>query len=135
VVSAAALVGLAGPAACSLARYRPAPLAVPVQSAYRQVAAGFAAIVTRRRLLRATVTSVVSYVGIGMLLVCFPVLGAQRLGGAPRGALLISAMAAAALIANALLARWPPRGEPDTGVLVSTLVIGASMAATAIAPG
>jgi len=135
VVSAAALVGLAGPAACSLARYRPAPLAVPVQSAYRQVAAGFAAIVTRRRLLRATVASVVSYVGIGMLLVCFPVLGAQRLGGAPRGALLISAMAAAALIANALLARWPPRGEPDTGVLVSTLVIGASMAAAAIAPG
>ncbi len=134
VVSAAALVGLAGPAACSLARYRPAPLAVPVQSAYRQVAAGFAAIVTRRRLLRATVTSVVSYVGIGMLLVCFPVLGAQRLGGAPRGALLISAMAAAALIANALLARRPPR-QPDTGVLVSTLVIGASMAAAAIAPG
>jgi MFS family permease len=135
VVTAAALVALAVPAACSLAPYRPPPLAVPVQSAYRQVAAGFAVIVTRRPLLRATLTSVVSYVGIGMLLVCFPVLGAQRLGGAPRGALLISAMAAASLIANALLARRPPRAQPDAGVLVSTLVIGASMALAAIAPG
>jgi hypothetical protein len=50
--------------------------------------------VTRRPLLRATVTSAVSYAGIGMLIVCCPVLGAQRLGGATRGALLISAIAA-----------------------------------------
>jgi MFS family permease len=135
VVSAAALVGLAVPAACSLARYRPPPPADPGQSAYRQVAAGFTVIVTRRRLLRATLTSTVSYVGLGMLLVCVPVLGAQRLGGAPRGALLISAMAAASLIANALLARRPPRGEPDRGVLISTLVIGASLAAAAVTPG
>ena len=135
VGSAAALVGLAVPAARSLARYRPPQGAARVQSAYRQVAAGFAVIATRRRLLRATLTSVVSYVGLGMLLVCVPVLGAHRLGGAPRGALLISAMAAASLIANALLARRPPRGEPDRGVLISTLVIGASLAATAIAPG
>jgi Major Facilitator Superfamily len=134
VVTAAALVGLAVPAATSLARYRPPPLAVPVQSAYRQVAAGFAVIAARRPLLRATVTSVVSYVGIGMFLVCCPVLGAHRLGGAPRGALLISAMAAASLIANAILAQRGWRG-PDRGVLASTLVIGASMAATAIAPG
>jgi hypothetical protein len=34
------------------------------------MAAGFAVIVARRPLLRATVTSVVSYAGIGMLLVC-----------------------------------------------------------------
>jgi MFS family permease len=136
VVTAAALVGLAVPAACSLARYRPPAPAVPVQAAYRQVAAGFAVIVTRRPLLRATVTSVVSYVGIGMLLVCCPVLGAQRLGGADRGALLISAMAAASLIANAILARRRrARGQPDTWVLASTLVIGVGMAATAIAPG
>jgi hypothetical protein len=69
------------------------------------MAAGFAAIVARRPLWRATVTSVVSYAGIGMLLVCCPVLGAERLGGAARGALLISAMAVASLTANAVLAR------------------------------
>jgi MFS family permease len=163
VIVAAALVTLALPSARSLSRYPPAPLATPRlgvnrQAAprpglSRQVAAGFAAIATRRPLLRATVTSVVSYVGIGMLLVSCPVLGAQRLGGPARGALLISAIAAASLVANSVLARRhrrpdqhrrhrrpdrhrrPPRGQPDTRVLASTLVIGVSMAAAAAAPG
>jgi MFS family permease len=172
VIVAAALVTLALPSARSLSRYPPAPLATPRlgvnrQAAprpglSRQVAAGFAAIATRRPLLRATVTSVVSYVGIGMLLVSCPVLGAQRLGGPARGALLISAIAAASLIANSVLARRhrrpdqhrrhrrpdqhrrhrrpdqhrrPPRGQPDARVLASTLVIGVSMAAAAAAPG
>ena len=100
------------------------------------MAAGFAAILTRRPLLRATVTSVVSYAGIGMLLVCCPVLGAQRLGGPARGALLISAIAAASLIANGILARRPcsppARGRPDVRILASTLVIGVSMIAAAL---
>jgi MFS family permease len=135
VLVSAALVALAVPSACWLSRYRPAQASGPRPAPHRQVAAGFAAIVTRRPLLRATVTSVVSYAGIGMLLVCCPVLGAQRLGGSARGALLISAIAAAALIANWMLARWPPRGQPDVRVLASTLVIGASMAAAAVAPG
>ena len=179
VVVAAALVALAVPSARSLSRYPPAPSAAtphrkaaprpglnrqaaPRPGLNRQVAAGFAAIATRRPLLRATVTSVVSYVGIGMLLVSCPVLGAQRLGGPARGALLISAIAAASLVANSVLARRqrrpdqhrrqrrpdqhrrhrrpdqhrrPPRGQPDARVLASTLVIGVSMAAAAAAPG
>jgi MFS family permease len=152
VIVAAALVALAVPSARSLSRYPPAPSAVtpqpqaasepgpqrraaPRPGPYRQIVTGFAAIATRRPLLRATVTSVVSYAGIGMLLVSCPVLGAQRLGGPARGALLISAMAAASLVANSVLARRPPRGQPDARVLVSTLVIGVSMAAAAIAPG
>ena len=154
VLTAAGLVALAVPSACSLSRYRPAaatgqvsvrspgPVTAP-GTLRRQMAAGFAVIVARRPLLRATVTSVVSYAGIGMLLVCCPVLGAQRLGGAARGALLISAIAVASLTANAILARRPRRrrsgqlrrGRPDTWVLASTLVIGASMAAAALAPG
>jgi MFS family permease len=153
VIVAAALVALAVPSARSLSRYPPAPSAAaphrqaaPTAAAQhrqaasrpgplRQVAAGFAVIATRRPLLRATVTSVVSYAGIGMLLVSCPVLGAQRLGGPARGALLISAIAAASLVANSVLARRPPRGQPDTRVLASTLVIGVSMAAAAAAPG
>ena len=151
VIVAAALVALAVPSARSLSRYPPAPLAAtrhrqaaPRLGLNRQVAAGFAAIATRRPLLRATVTSVVSYVGIGMLLVSCPVLGAQRLGGPARGALLISAIAAASLVANSVLARRhrrpdqhrrPPRGQPDARVLASTLVMGVSMAAAAVAPG
>jgi MFS family permease len=150
VLTAAGLVVLAVPSACSLSRYRPAAATGPGQDLTtvhptlgRQMAAGFAVIVARRPLLRATVTSVVSYAGIGMLLVCCPLLGAQRLGGPARGALLISASAIASLTANAILARRPgtlrrrrpgyPR--PDTRVLASTLVIGASMAAAALAPG
>ena len=159
VIIAAALVVLAVPSARSLSRYPPAPPAtVPPSGARRpaalrpglprQVAAGFAAIAASRPLLRATVTSVVSYAGIGMLLVSCPVLGAQRLGGAARGALLISAIAAASLAANSVLARrhrrpdWQRRhrrpdhrGQPDARVLASTLVIGVSMAAAAAAPG
>ena len=144
VLTAAALVALAVPAARSLSRPDPGPAPAARRPwAVRQVAAqmgtqmgaGFAAIATRRPLLRATVTSIVSYAGIGMLLVCCPVLGAQRLGGPARGALLISGMAVASLIANAILARWPGRGQPDVWVLASTLAIGVSMAAAAVAPG
>jgi MFS family permease len=156
VLTAAGLVALAVPSACSLSRYRPTaatgedqhPITQYSITQYpitlrRQMAEGFAVIVARRPLLRATVTSVVSYAGIGMLLVCCPVLGAQRLGGAARGALLISAIAVTSLTANAILARRPRRRRsgrlrrrrPDTWVLASTLVIGASMAAAALAPG
>jgi len=165
VLTAAVLVALAIPAACSLSRYRPDPppptglhqarsrQASPQPAGHRlalhrQMAEGFAVIVTRRPLLRATVTSAVSYAGIGMLLVCCPVLGAERLGGAARGALLISAMAVASLAANALLARRASRdsvnqggvsqggpGRADALVLGSTLVMGVSMAAAAVATG
>jgi MFS family permease len=70
-----------------------------------------------------------------MLLVCCPLLGQERLGGSARGALLISATAAASLATNALLARRRWRHSADTRVLVSTLLIGVSIALTAIAPG
>jgi MFS family permease len=134
VLTAAALVALAGPAALSLSRYPP-PVRGPVPAPHRQVAAGFAAILTRRKLRRATVTSVISFVGIGMFVVCCPVLGAHRLGGSDHGALLITAMAAASLTANAILARRRRRGEPDVRILISTLMLGVGLAAAAIAPG
>jgi MFS family permease len=135
VVIAAALVALAVPSAYSLSRYPPPRVSGPRPAPHRQIAAGFAAIVTRRRLLRATVTSAVSYVGLGMLLVCCPLLGAQRLGGSARGALLISAIAAASLVTNSILARRPLRSQPDARVLVSTVVIGVSLALVSVVPG
>jgi hypothetical protein len=101
----------------------------------REMLAGLAAIGSRPALLRATLTSAVSYVGIGILLVCCPLLGKERLGGSARGALLLSAMAAAALATNALLSRRRWRREADIRVLVSTLIIGVAMLAAAVAPG
>src|SRR5256885_1208106 len=139
-VPAWALAGLATPAAGSLARYGPGtpdPAAPDRPALRRQMAGGFAVIAARRPLRRATVTSAVSYAGIGMLLTCCPVLGAQRLGGPARGALLISAMAVASLAANGVLARKAARsgsGRPEILVITSTLVMGAGMAAAA-APG
>jgi MFS family permease len=135
VITAAALVALAGPAALSLSRYPPPPRTGKMPAPHRQVAAGFAAILTRPRLRRATATSVISFTGIGMLMVCCPLLGAHRLGGSSRGALLITAMAAASLAANAILARRRWRGEPDTRILISALALGAALAAAAVAPG
>lgn len=136
VLTAAVLVALATPAACSLARYRPGTPGRPALR--RQMAGGFAVIAARRPLRRATVTSAVSYAGIGMLLTCCPVLGAQRLGSPARGALLISAMAVASLAANGVLARKAARsgsGRPEILVITSTLVMGASMVAAAAASG
>jgi hypothetical protein len=104
-----------------------------------EVVAGLAAIVERPALLRATATSAVSYAGIGMLIVCCPLLGAQRLGGSAHGALLLTTLAATSLAANGLLTRRRfariTRIAPDTRVLVSTLVIGVSLAMVALAPG
>jgi len=137
VAVSAVLVALAVPAACCLAS-APASRASASRAAEqplrRQLVAGLAAIIARRTLRRATVTSIVSCMGIGMLLVCCPMLGQQRLGAASRGALLISAAAVVSLIANSVLARRPPR-RPDTLVLASTLVLGLSIAAAAVAPG
>jgi hypothetical protein len=71
--------------------------------------AGFRVFFRHRALLRVTAISTISYVGIGMTTVCYPLLGAQRLGGASRGALLFAVAAAAAIATNAVLARrpWP----------------------------
>jgi hypothetical protein len=130
---AAALVALAVPAALSVAG-RSRAVSAETAGVWRQLAEGFGVILSRPRLRRATATSVVSYVGIGMLIVCIPVLGQQRLGASDRGALLLSALAVVCLIANGLLARRPAR-SPDRVVFASTLVLCVAMAAAAVAPG
>lgn len=91
-------------------------------------------LVRNRPLRRATVTTTLSYAGIGMAMVCYPVLGIHRLGGAGYGTLLLTVMAVASLLANALLARRPPLRPPDTTVLLSTIVLGAGFLAAAAAP-
>lgn len=128
VAVAIGLVVLALPSAWLL----PGRPAAGVQ--HRPWAAGLRVFRHERRLLRATVTSTISYVGIGMTTVCYPLIGAQRLGGTSQGALLLAVLAAAALATNAILARRPWRGEPDRLVFASTLVLAAS-AALCVVPG
>jgi MFS family permease len=127
IAIAAGLVVLALPAAWSLPAQAP-------DSGKSRWTAGFTAIAGNRPLLRATATSTISYVGVGMATVCYPLLGAERFGAPARGALLLAVLAAASLLANAVLARRPWPGRPDILVFASTLVLSASMVLAAV-PG
>ncbi|MGW7688169.1 MFS transporter [Streptomyces asiaticus] len=119
-----ALIGLALPAAWALpAPARSAPVPASATSVVADLAAGLRAIVRNRSLARATATSVVSCVGQGALLTCWPPLGAAVLGGADRGALLLSATAASALVAGAVLSRLPRPPRPDTVLLGGALLL------------
>ncbi|MFG2127390.1 MFS transporter [Streptomyces sp. NPDC048751] len=93
--------------------------------------AGARLIVTNRRLARATVSSVVSCAAQGMLMACLPLLGAQVLGGAGRGALLLSCTAVSALSANAVLARRPYDVAPETVIRAGALLQAAASALAA----
>ncbi|MFC4885725.1 MFS transporter [Streptomyces beijiangensis] len=126
VAVAAALICCALPAAWGLprARTRTSESVSPV--------AGFRAVLRSRPLARATAVSVVSCVAEGMLVACCPLLGAEVLGGAGRGALLLAVVAGAALAANALLAR--SRGvaaAPDAVIRASAPVLAVALAVAA----
>ncbi|MFJ1764083.1 hypothetical protein ACIOD2_27460 [Amycolatopsis sp. NPDC088138] len=124
---AVAMVAAALPVAWRLPR-RPRPKATRLEE---QLKAGFTVVLRNAPLRRATITSTLSCAGIGMVTVCYPLLGAAHLGGAANGALLMTVLAVASLLANAVF-----RGKPDTVVWASTLVLAAScaLAATANSP-
>ncbi|MFE0027007.1 MFS transporter [Amycolatopsis sp. NPDC059021] len=129
---AIALVAAALPLAWRLPKRTSPRPGLPLRA---QFAAGFGVLVRNRALLRATATSTLSFVGLGMALVCYPLLGILRLGGAGNGTLLMTGLAAMSLLANVVLARRPLPMSPDRTVLVSTLVLATSFAASAFAPG
>lgn len=122
VVVSAMLITLALPAAWTLptrpGRARGAR-ATPVMS---DLAAGMRILVGKPALARATLTSVIACIAQGMLTACVPLLGERVLGGAGRGAMLLSCAAVSALVANAVLARFPRSVAPDTIIWASALV-------------
>lgn len=127
VVVFLALIAFALPMAWTLPRTpRGAPSKAP-GPIVADLASGFRAIGRTRSLARATLTSVVSYVGVGMLVACTPLLGERALGGTGSGAFLLAALAAASLAANALLARLPALLRPDAMILGSTLALAAAL--------
>ncbi|MFE0422450.1 MFS transporter [Streptomyces sp. NPDC058953] len=134
VVVAAALIALALPAALTLPPALPA--ATGADSAARtsvraDLAAGFRVIARTRALARPTASSVISCAGQGVFLVCAPLLGERVLGDPAHGMLLLAAVAASALAANALLARRrvPPR--PETVLIASAIALAAALVLSA----
>ncbi|OIK06451.1 MFS transporter [Streptomyces monashensis] len=129
VVFSAVLIGVALPAAWMLparpGRARGAQQTTPVVS---DLAAGLRVVVGRPSLARATLTSVLSCAAQGMLTACVPLLGERVLGGAGRGAVLLSCTAISALTANAVLARFPRSVAPDTVIWASAVVQAAALA-------
>ncbi|MEU6500272.1 MFS transporter [Streptomyces californicus] len=93
--------------------------------------AGVRIIVARPALARATLASTVSCVAQGMLTACVPLLGERVLGGADRGAALLSCAAVSALLATAVLARFPRALAPGTVIWAGALVQAAALASAA----
>lgn len=127
VVVSAALVGLALPTALMLPARPVREHVLREASVISDLIAGFRVIVGRPPLARATLTSVVSSVAQGMLTACTVFLGEQVMGGAGRGAMLHSCAAVSALVANAVLARFPHSLAPDSIIWTGALVQAAAL--------
>ncbi|MGW4548051.1 MFS transporter [Streptomyces violaceorubidus] len=125
----ATLIMLALPAAWMLParpdRARGSAQTTPLMS---DLAAGVRTIIGKPALARATLTSVVACIAQGMLTACVPLLGERTLGGAGRGAMLLSCTAVSALVANAVLSRFPRSLAPDTIIWASALVQAVALA-------
>ncbi|MFJ3309969.1 MFS transporter [Streptomyces sp. NPDC086549] len=129
----AVLIGLAMPAAWLLPAHpgRTRGVRETPPSVITDLAAGMRVIVRNSRLARATFTSVVCCAAQGMLAACVPLLGERVLGGYGRGAVLLSCAAVSALVANAVLARFPRSLAPDTIIWAGSLVQAAALALAA----
>jgi len=132
VVVSVVLIALALPAAWILPTRPGRARGAQTTSVISDLAAGTRVIVGRPFLARVTLSSVVSCVAQGMLTACIPLLGERVLGGAGRGAVLLSCAAVSALAANAVLARFPRAVAPDTIIWVSALVQAAALALAAV---
>lgn len=135
VVVSAGLIGLTLPGAWMLPARHGRGRDSRTSSVISDLAAGIRVVMRKPPLARATLTSVVSCVAQGMLTACMMLLGERVLGGAGRGAMLLSCAAVSALVANAVLARFPRSLAPDTVIWASALVQAAGLAlATAEQP-
>jgi MFS family permease len=98
--------------------------------------AGFRALAEIPGLRAITTASCIAYFGFGIFVVACPGLGRAQFGNAAHGALLLSVVAATALMATAAMSRWPPQWQPQTMFLLATSLaaIGFLLAAFARDP-
>ncbi|MGI5486879.1 MFS transporter [Microtetraspora malaysiensis] len=128
VVVSVVLIALALPAAWMLPARPGRVQGTQATSVISDLVSGVRVIVRRPSLARATLASTVSCIAQGMLMACIPLLGERVLGGASRGAVLLSCVAISALVANVVLARFPRSVAPDTIIWASALVQAAALA-------
>lgn len=136
VVIAVFFLLAAAPLAWSLPRnqQRHPPLPGAVRgSVIRELRAGFAAISGVPGLRAITAGSCTAYLGIGMFVVACPVLGQQHLGSPGHGALLLSVVAAGALLTTSVIARWPPSWPPERTFLAATALAAVALSLTGFA--
>ena len=106
---------------------------VHTTSFWQDVVSGFKIIVNNKTLLRITLTSVISYMGIGMLWVIYPLVGRELFGKAGYGGVLASVLSVGALIATMVYAKWPTEHSPDKVAFATTLILATAMAILAFA--
>ena len=97
------------------------------------VLAGFRIIAHNKKLSRITLMSVISYMGIGMLWVAYPLVGQELLGNPGFGGVLASVVSVGALVATAAYAKWPTKYSPDVVAFVTTIILAIAMLILAFA--
>lgn len=97
------------------------------------VLAGFKIIAHNKKLFRITLVSIVSYMGIGMLWVAYPLVGQELLGNPGFGGILASVVSVGALVATAAYAKWPTKYSPDVVAFVTTVILAIAMLILAFA--
>lgn len=98
-----------------------------------EVSVGLKVIVANKLLLRITLLSVISYMGIGMLWVVYPLIGQNLVGNPGFGGVLASAVSVGALVATTAYAKWPTKYTPDTVAFITTLILATAMIVLAFA--
>ncbi len=127
VVGLVVLLVTALPMAWSLPRKTIQKSQAQTSTFIQDVMAGFKIIVQNKKLFRITLVSAISYMGIGMLWVIYPLVGQELFGNAGYGGILASVVSVGALVATITYAKWPTKYSPDVIAFITTLILGVAM--------
>jgi predicted MFS family arabinose efflux permease len=111
----------------------PPARARPPRSLRADLARGLRAIAERPALLAATVATMLSSAGFAGFVVASPLVGERLAGSAAAGTVLLSALAVGSLLGAGALARRPWPGAPESLLVASTALLGATFAVIAAA--
>lgn len=126
IITLVILLAAALPMAWSLPR-KPFISHAKMPSFKKDVLTGFKVIAHNKKLFRITLVSVISYMGIGMLWVVYPLVGQELLGNPGFGGVLASVVSVGALVATAAYAKWPTKHSPDVVAFVTTIILALAM--------